>query len=72
MISESRRTDRRIPQCISVCYADSIAVRLTCRPHISLLRPADSKSSHCEQTDRHRRNFDIAEQEITESLTTPG
>lgn len=31
-----------------------MAVQLTCRPHISRLGPADSKSSHCEQTDRHR------------------
>jgi len=32
-------------------------VRLTCRPHVSLLGSADSKSGHCEQTDRHRRKL---------------
>jgi len=42
---------------IPVCYAESKAGRLTCRPHVSLLGPADSKSSHCEQTARHRRKL---------------
>lgn len=46
--------DRRIPKSIPICYADNVAVRLTCRTHIALLGPADIESSHCEQTDRHR------------------